>query len=278
MKKLRNAAIFLTALAVLFSGVALMPYAAEGDGTAETEAGSGAGAATGDGAVASGDAATRAAPRKSLADAVSAAEKMYYCGELYLFADSMVKANYEKAAIAANIKDAASDGSLSKSAALLDALTVRYNASGSAYNSWADVKGDLEYYIATVGTRTAFSKANLQNAFKRTLTVIDAARALLDEARAYRDDPSPAAKRAVTSSAEVVILQAAEAAAAIEPSAQKALASYRRLFDAFAQAAGIELEYRTVEDPASAPASAPAPATATTSAPAAATAPASAAA
>ena len=185
----------------------------------------------------------------SLADAAVTAEKMYYCGELYLFADSMIKINYEMASIAENLKDSMQKGSLTRNRTALNAMTVKYNTISEKYNSWVDVKADLEYFIDTIGSRSIYSKSQLQIAYKRTLDVINAAKDMLGAAKAYYDDQSGAARRALTVSADALTVSAANAVNAIAPYAEIAIAAYRSLFDQFASQSGLEIDYKTWRNP-----------------------------
>jgi hypothetical protein len=192
--------------------------------------------------------AARPAP-KNLGAAADTAEKMYYSGELYLFADSMAKINYEMAAVAANLKEYVRAGALRKDGSLLDDLTEKYNRTGVIYNSWVDVRGDLEYFIQVVDDKTIFTKTNLQSAFRLTLTTIRSTRALLEDGRAYVSDAAAVSRRAVTAAADATVQDAAKANAALEAYMQKTVNGYRALFDEFSRHAGIPLEYRTGQDP-----------------------------
>ena len=190
-----------------------------------------------------------AQPKRSLSDVVSTAEKMYYCGELYIFADSMTKTNYEIASISTNLTSSLKGNALAKSAATIKSLVKTYNGISEAYNSWVDVKGDLEYYIDTAGTRNTITKSQLQTAFKKTLSALNEAQELLEAAQAYAAEPTPAAKRALASGADSLLKTAASAVNAILPMEAKTLAGYRNLFDSFAKQAGLKIEYKTWQNP-----------------------------
>jgi len=190
------------------------------------------------------------AARISLADAAATAEKMYYCGELYMFTDSMIKINYELASVAATVRESVQSGSIFRNKAVINALNRKYNAICATYNSWVDVKGDLEYFIETIGARNAITKSQLQTAFSRTLKTINEARDMLERAQACYDDNDAAARRALSSTADALTMTAASAAAVISPYAQAALGGYRTLFDQFALQAGLDLEYKTWSVPA----------------------------
>ncbi|MCL2058022.1 MAG: hypothetical protein FWH01_03040 [Oscillospiraceae bacterium] len=222
------------------------------DGTADGAEGTAAGA--GNTAAGAGDAGApsvrRARPSGvSLSDAVATAEKMYYCGELYLFADSMIKSNYELASIAADIKDSLGTDALARNRTRLNALTRKYNTLCDTYNSWVDVKADLEFFIDTIGARNVFTKSQLQTVYKRTLTVINDTQGLLEAAREHYNDPTATSRRDLTGAADKVIAAAAVAANAAAPCASSSIAAYRSLFDQFAQQAGIETEYKTWQPP-----------------------------
>ena len=189
------------------------------------------------------------APRVSLTDAVATAEKMYYCGELYLFTDSMMKINYEMAAIAVNMKDAVQGDSILRNRALINSMNKKYNAVCDIYNSWVDVKGDLEFFIDTVGSRNIFTKTQLQIVFSRTLASVNATRTMLEAAYGYIDEQSADMKRLLTGSADSLTMAAAGAVSAITPSAQASIVRYRAFFDQFAKQAGITLEYKTWSNP-----------------------------
>ena len=185
----------------------------------------------------------------SLSDAVVTAEKMYYCGELYIFIDSMIKINYEMASIAENLKYSIQRGSFTRNRTSLNTMVAKYNKISEKYNNWVDVRGDLEYYIDIIGARGIFSKSQLQIAFKRTLDVIDSAKSMLDDAQEYYEDQTPALRRSLTSSADLLTISAAGAVNVIAPYAQAAMSAYRGLFDQFAQQAGIDVEYKTWRNP-----------------------------
>ena len=185
----------------------------------------------------------------SLTDAAATAEKMYYSGELYLFADSMIKINYEMAAIAESVKDSLQKGSLIANRASLNAMIKKYNEVCEKYNSWVDVKADLEFYIDKVGSRNIYSKTQLQTAYKRVLEVINATKDMLGAAQSYYDDQTTALRRALTGSADALTLSAAKAVNTIEPYARTALNAYRNLFDQFALQSGLEIEYKTWRNP-----------------------------
>ena len=188
-------------------------------------------------------------PKVSLADAAATAEKMYYCGELYVFAESMNKANIQMAAIAEDVKESLQNGSLTKSKAKLNALTAKYNKASDTYNSWVDVKADLEYFIEVIGTRNAISKSQLQTAYKRTLASINDTRAVLESAKAYYGEQTAAGKRELSASADKLITVAASAVKSIAPISQKSLSGYRSLFDQFATQSGLKIEYKTWQNP-----------------------------
>jgi len=189
------------------------------------------------------------AVRVSLADAAVTAEMMYYCGELFLFADGMIKINYEMAAIAAGMKDALQSGSLLRSRAVINSMNRKYNAASEIYNSWIDVKGDLEFFIDTVGARNVYTKTQLQIAFSRTLAAINETKAMLEAAGDYYEEQTADAKRTLTGYADKVTASAAGAAGTIAPSARQAIDGYRAMFDLFAKQAGIEPEYKTWSNP-----------------------------
>ena len=190
-----------------------------------------------------------AARAKNAEEAVSTAVKMYYCGELYVFADSMTKINYETAAIASNVKEALQNGSLARKRSNLNAYAEAYNAACETYNSWVDVKVDLEYYIDTVGTRNVYTKSQLRAAYSRTLATLNDTQALLESAGGYYDNQTASVKRALNSSADRVITTSVKAVDAILPYAQKALAGYRSLYDKFTAQAGVVNEYKTWQNP-----------------------------
>ena len=201
-------------------------------------------------AAASAAAARRTrAPRISLDDAVATAEKMYYCGELYIFLDSMIKINYEMASIAENINDSLQSGALTRGRTKLNTLMQKYNRISETYNSWVDVKADLEFYIDIIGTRNAISKSQLQAAYRRTLLTINETRVLLDAAAEYYGDQSADNKRELTNSADKLVVTAANAVTIMAPLAQMTINGYRGMFDLFASQAGIELEYKTWQNP-----------------------------
>ena len=179
----------------------------------------------------------------SLPSAAKSAEKMYYCGELYIFSDSMLKTNYEMAAIAANLKEAVRTEALLKSAQLLDDLILEYNRVGASYNSWVDVKPEMENFVASIQDKNIYTKPNLQTAFRYTLTTVQNTTALLESARVYIEEPSTEGKRALNSAADKAVRSATKANNAVEPMAKRAMTGYRLFFDEFAQFAGIELDY-----------------------------------
>ena len=185
----------------------------------------------------------------SLADAAATAEKMYYSGELYLFADSMIKVNYGMASIAADMKNSLQKSSQVGSRAALNAMVVKYNKISETYNSWVDVKADLEFFIDTIGARGIYSKTQLQIAYKRTLTIINEVSGMLEAARDYNENQSAATKRELSVSADQLIVSAANAVNTISPYADTALSVYRSLFDQFAAQSGLELEYKTWKNP-----------------------------
>ena len=182
---------------------------------------------------------------KTLTGAIDTAEKMYYCGELYLFADSMIKISYELASISANLKDSAQSGASPKSGTELNALINKYNAISETYNSWVDVKEDLSFFIDTIGSRGVFSKSQLQIAFRRTLLVISDTEAALADARDYSVNQTALLRRALSVSADKAIKSASGAVTIIKPYAKAALSGYRGFFDQFAEQSGIEIEYKT---------------------------------
>ena len=183
--------------------------------------------------------------RVSLADAAATAEKMYYCGELYIFTDSMIKINFELASIAGTVRESVKSGSIFKNKAVINSLNKKYNAICATYNSWVDVKGDLEYFIETIGARNAITKSQLQTAFSRTLKTIGDTRELLGKASDCYEDNASAERRALSGSADALTATAASAVAVIAPLAQTALKGYRALFDQFTIQAGLEPEYKT---------------------------------
>jgi hypothetical protein len=189
------------------------------------------------------------AAKVSLADAVATAEKMYYCGELYIFADSMIKANYNMASISESIKDSIQNGSLTRNRVKLNSLTAKYNDISAIFNSWVDVKGDLEYFIDVIGTRNAISKSQLQTAFKRTLTTIDDTRGLLETAEKYYADQTVPLKLELSGAADRLTASAAGAVKSIGPIAEKSISGYRSLFDQFAAQSGLNIEYKTWQNP-----------------------------
>ena len=193
--------------------------------------------------------ANRAGTTAVAANALETAEKMYYCGELYVFSNSMIKINYEMASIAAGLKEIIQSGVILKSESQLNELIKIYNAAGESYNSWVDVKADLEYYIDKIGSRNSISKSQLQIAFKRTLTSINTTQGLLETAQAYRLEQSPASKRELISNTGKLIASASSAADTIYPHMQKALAGYRKMFDSFVEQTGLKLEYKTWQNP-----------------------------
>jgi len=183
------------------------------------------------------------------ADIAGAAEKMYYSGELYIFADSMIKINYEMASIAAELKSALQNGSFVKNASGLIALTKKYNAVSDRFNSWVDVKADLEYFIDVIGPRNSTTKSQLQLTFNRTLETMDAAYGMLSAAGAYYAERDNETKNALMGEADALVAGASDTADALSAIAQRAIANYRAMFDIFALQAGIELEYRTWQLP-----------------------------
>jgi len=185
----------------------------------------------------------------SLADAAVTAEKIYYCGELYIFADSMIKTNFEMAAIAENIKDATQSNTLLRNRAGINSMNKKYNAICEIYNSWIDVKGDLEFFIDTVGSRNVYTKAQLQIAFNRTLATINETKAMLEAANEYYEEQTAENRRTLTGHVDKTTAAASSAAKAAAPLAQSALNGYRAFFDLFAQQAGLELEYKTWSNP-----------------------------
>jgi hypothetical protein len=205
---------------------------------AATAAPAGGAAATADGA------GSGAAQRSALRDSAGIAERMYYCGELFVFSESMLKTNYEMAAIAAKAKSHAQGTAAGGSAGALPLGEIKdaYNAAGESYNSWVDVSGVLEGYVGIVADSAAYTQPNLQSAFRYTLATVSAARELLDEAEAYLAEPSPTAqqKRALIASADSVARKSAKAASTIETYSKRALAAYRKLFDQFARSAGVD--------------------------------------
>ena len=185
----------------------------------------------------------------SLADAVSTAEKMYYSGELYLFADSMVRTNYEMAAIAAAVKTSVQSGALLRNRSVINTLAKNYNSISVKYNSWVDVKGDLEFFIDTIGPRNTITKSQLQTVFSRTVKTVNETKALLEKADDYYGNKSTESRRALTGAADNLTSAAVKAVNAISPVSQKTLTGYRALFDQFAAQANLELEYKTWSNP-----------------------------
>jgi hypothetical protein len=218
-------------------------YAASGASASAGDSASGAASPAGAASGASGanaGAGSAPAARSSLRTAADTAEKMYYCGELFIFSESMLKTNYEMAAIAARIKSYAQDGGADS--LRLGEMKSAYNAAGAAYNSWVDVKAVLEGYVDIIADNSAYSRPNLQSAFRYTLATVNAAQQLLDEADAHFGEPSPTAqqRRALAASADSVVRKSAKAASTIEAYSKRALDGYRKLFDAFAMSAGVE--------------------------------------
>jgi len=255
-KKTSKYILIITIISVLLFLFTTPAFAAQANSADQTAAAEPSQSAEPGGAVisAAAPAATQRTARKttsakSQSDAIDTAEKIYYCGELYIFANSMVKTNYEITVIAAALKESVDNGALAKNASKLKSLTKSYNAVSEKYNSWVDVKADLEYFIDKIGTRTAYSKSNLQVAFKRTLATLKDAQKLLEAAQQYSKEPTNAAKNALIDSADGIISAAAESIEIISPSAQKALASYRSLFDAFVSQSGMQTEYKTWQTP-----------------------------
>ena len=185
----------------------------------------------------------------STADAINTAEKMYYCGELYIFTDSMIKLNYEIASIALDMKDALQSGALTKNRSKLNTIIRKYNALSETYNSWVDVKTDLEYFIDTIGGRAVFTKSQLQAIYKRTLTVINGAEDMIGAAQEYYKSQAAGERRALNSAADSLISSAANAVNTIKPYEQAAIAAYRSMFDQFALQAGLKIEYKTWQNP-----------------------------
>jgi len=180
----------------------------------------------------------------SLPNAVKVAEKMYYCGELYLFADSMIKTNYEMAAITANVQEALQSNTIIKDTTMINDFITEYNKVCDTFNSWVDVRLELENYVSIINDRKVFTSLNIQTIFRNTLTTINNIKELLENTRAYIEDPSSDSRKTLDSSASKTIRNAARANTAIEPLAQKAMTNYRSFFDAFIEYAGITLEYR----------------------------------
>ena len=234
LKSLLKGILLILVFAVIITIASVPLFAAEtGDGVAAVE---------------ESDTQKAAIPAKvSLPAAAEAAEKMYYCGELYIFSDSMLKTNYKMAAIAANLEEAVRTEVLSKSPGYLDELIIEYNNVSESYNSWVDVKPELESFVAQIHNKKVYSKANLQTAFRYTLTTVNNTMELLESARGFMENSSNMDKNAVNTAAAKAIRSAAKANNAVEPMAKRAMTNYRLMFDEFSKQAGIKLEYHAIE-------------------------------
>ena len=169
------------------------------------------------------------------------AEKMYYCGELYLFTNSMMKINYDMAALAANLKEYIGNSRLTSDKTILNNLIRQYNSISETYNSWVDVKSDLERYIEIIGNNKIYNKTQLQSAFRNTLITINATKPLLESGREYAESLSRELRTELNNDIDSTIRKAANANKIIEPSITKSLDGYRSLFDEFAAYAGINI-------------------------------------
>jgi len=222
LRGIQKRAVCILLIFTLLLGLPLSVFAAQGDNTRRSR-----------------NATT------NLDEAVEAAKKMYYCGELYLFTESMIKINYDMAAIAANLKayingspDAAS-GKIT-----LNNLISQYNMTSDAYNSWVDLRPRLEKYIEDLSSSNIYSRNNLNINFKNVLSTINAVKPILEAANEYTDNTSVTSLNELNKAADAVIKRAANANKLIEPSLTRSLRGYRDFFEEFSAFAGIidELE------------------------------------
>ena len=168
-------------------------------------------------------------------------EKMYYCGELYLFTDNMMKINYEMAAIAANLKEYINGSLLTSDKTTLNNLIKQYNIVCKTYNSWVDVKPSLEKYIEVIDDNLIYTNEQLQSAFTDTLATINATKPLLESARIYAENTTTNAKIRLNNSINSTIRKGANASKAIEPYLARSMRGYRSFFDEFSELAGIKI-------------------------------------
>jgi hypothetical protein len=174
--------------------------------------------------------------------AAATAEKMYYCGELYLFSDSMMKINYEMAAISAGLKEYISNSRLFSDKSTLTNLIKQYNSISDTYNSWVDVRPILEKYVEIIGDDGIYTKSQLQTAFRVTLATIGSTKALIESAKGYEDSISRDQRDELTKEIDAAIRRCANANRQIESNSARCLKAYRSFFDEFASFSGVKIE------------------------------------
>ena len=179
-------------------------------------------------------------PALDYAKAVAAAEKMYYCGELYVFTVSMIQTNYDMAALAANLKEFIGARRGASDRKTLTDMISQYNFISHAYNSWVDVRPDLERYIDAINNSRVYHIQHLQQVFRNTLITINAVRPLLELANEYIENPSGELQSALNKDIDATIRKAANANRVMAPFVTRSLKGYRSYFDEFSSYAGIE--------------------------------------
>ena len=170
------------------------------------------------------------------------AEKMYYCGELYIFTESMMKTNFEMATIAANLKDQLGSTRVSVSNSILNNIVAQYNTLSDKYNSWVEVRPNLEKNIGIIDNSRVYNVHQLQLVYRNTLTTINLTRALLELVSGSIEDASSVSKTEIEKSIDTAVKRAAGANRIIEPYLARSLSGYRSYFDEFSKLAGIQYD------------------------------------